>query len=170
MLRSLIAGLLVLVCLARVEAVTLKAGAAKVDIMPPTGLPMYGYGNRTTPSQGILDPLYARVLALEAGEVRLALVTLDLGRVFRKSWIDQLRETTRESSRVSCLLVVASHTHAGPDPQDEFSSKPVPAWETAALDKIAKAIDQAYQQRVPAQLGTGYGMTYIGHNRLPRPI
>jgi len=107
-----------------------------------------------------------RVLALEAGETRIALVTLDLGRVFRKSWIDQLRETVRKTSKVSYVLVNASHTHSGPALQDDCSTKPVPAWETSALDKITKAIDEAYQRLVPVQLGTGYGTSYIGHNRL----
>ena len=60
----------------------LKAGVAKVDITPPTGVLMWGYFDRLTPSKATLDPLYARVLVLEAGETRLALVALDLGRAF----------------------------------------------------------------------------------------
>jgi len=163
---GLLIGWLALGCLAPIPAATLKGGVAKVDITPATGLLMYGYAGRTSPSQSLLDPLYARVLALEAGETRLALVTLDLGRVFRKSSIDHLREAVRKSARVSYVLIVASHTHSGPAILDECSGKPVPAWETAALDKIAKAIDEAYQRLVPLQLGTGYGAAYIGHNRL----
>ncbi|MGD0923539.1 MAG: hypothetical protein ABSA70_17520, partial [Terriglobia bacterium] len=58
----------------------LKAGVAKVEITPPTGLRMYGFSNRKGGATGILDPLMARVLVLEAGEKRLALVVLDLGR------------------------------------------------------------------------------------------
>ena len=163
---SLLTVSLALVCLAPVQSAPLKAGVARVEITPQVGLPMYGYRSRKDTSQGVLDPLYARVLALEAGETRLALVTLDLGRVFRKSWIDQLREAVRKSSRVSYVLLVASHTHSGPALQDECSSSPVPTWETAALEKIVKAIDGAYQQLVPVRLGTGYGTAYIGHNRL----
>jgi len=64
---------------------TLKAGAARVEVTPPTGLSMYGYGNRKGTSTGILDPLMARVLVLEVGEKRLALVVLDLGRVLASS-------------------------------------------------------------------------------------
>lgn len=170
MFKSIALGLLIVwfapIALAPIPAATLKGGVAKVEITPGFGLAMYGYANRTNPSQGLLDPLYARVLALEAGETRIALVTLDLGRVFRKTRIDQLRETVRKSSKVSYVLVNASHTHSGPALQDDCSTKPVPAWETSALDKIAKAIDEAYQRLVPVQLGTGYGTAYIGHNRL----
>src|SRR5262249_56073327 len=73
-----------------VQAATLKGGVARVEITPQTGLPMYGYRNRTSPSQGVLDPLYARVLALEVGETRLAIVTLDLGEIFANHWLDPL--------------------------------------------------------------------------------
>jgi Neutral/alkaline non-lysosomal ceramidase, N-terminal len=170
MLKSMALGLLMVwlapVALAPIPTAALRGGVAKVEITPGLGLAMYGYSNRTNPSKGLLDPLYARVLALEAGEARLALVTLDLGRVFRKSWIEQLRETVRKSSNVSYVLLVASHTHSGPALQDDCSPKPSPTWETESLGKIAKAIDEAYQRLVPVQLGTGYGTAYIGHNRL----
>ena len=89
MVKSMALGLLMMwlmpVALAPTPTSALKGGVAKVEITPGFGLAMYGYSNRTKPSEGLLDPLYARVLALEAGEARLALVTLDLGRVFRKS-------------------------------------------------------------------------------------
>ncbi len=61
---------------------SLRGGVAEVDITPPVGLPMWGYAARSAPSRGILDALFARVLVLEVGEQRLALVTLDLGRPF----------------------------------------------------------------------------------------
>src|SRR5499427_625417 len=136
---GLLIGGLALVSRTPGDTATLKGGVARVEITPPAGLPMYGYRNRTSPSQGVLDPLYARVLALEAGETRLAIVTLDLGEIFANHWLDRLRETVRKSSRVSYVLVVASHTHSGPAPQGDCPSRQVPAWETAALDNIAKA-------------------------------
>jgi len=143
----------------------LKAGVAKVDITPPTGVLMWGYFDRLTPSKATLDPLYARVLVLEAGETRLALVALDLGRAFGPASLARLREAARKSSGISYLLVVASHTHAGPVIQDEYPSGQVPAWETADLDKIEAAIDEAHQRAVEARLGAGHGVAYIGYNR-----
>src|SRR5262249_56698013 len=62
-------------------AAELKAGAAKVDITPPTGHPMWGYSARKdAPSDGVRDKLHARALVLEVEKQRLALVSLDLGR------------------------------------------------------------------------------------------
>jgi len=143
----------------------LKAGVAEVDITPPVGLPMYGYAARPGPSRGTLDPLYARVLVLQCEEKRLALVTLDLGRPFGAASLEWLRAAVRKSSNISFLLVVASHTHSGPVLKDEYPTEGTPAWEIAALEKIAKAIDEAQQHSLPARVGTGYGVAYIGHNR-----
>jgi hypothetical protein len=102
---------------------------------------------------------------LESGERRLALVTLDLGRPFGRASLEWLRAAVRRSSNISCLLVVASHTHSGPIVKDEYPAEGTPAWEIAALEKIAKAIDDAQHHSLPARVGTGYGVADIGHNR-----
>ncbi len=60
----------------------LLAGSASVDITPPIGGRMYGYGARGTDvSEGVHDSLYAKALVLENGEGRLAIVALDWGTV-----------------------------------------------------------------------------------------
>ncbi|PYV89074.1 MAG: hypothetical protein DMG05_14445 [Acidobacteria bacterium] len=132
-------GLLALLISSPVLGAPLKAGVAKADITPPQGVLMWGYANRKSPAKGTLDPLYARVLALDAGEKRLVLVALDLGRTFGPASLERLRQTARKSNGVTYVLVAASHTHSGPVMQDEYA-KGVPAWETAALEKIGKAI------------------------------
>jgi hypothetical protein len=142
-----------------------KAGVAKVDITPPPGLPMYGYFDRTQLSTGTLDPLYARVLVLEVEGKRLALVTLDLGRVFGPPSLSGLREELAKTNGISFLLITASHTHAGPNIIDEYPSNRAPAWETACLGKIARAVGEACEHLTEARLGTGYGRAYIGYNR-----
>ena len=76
-------GLLLVIAVVPVSAATFKAGVAQADITPAPGLPMYGYFERIKNHQlasGTLDPLYARVLVMETGDKRVALVTLDLGR------------------------------------------------------------------------------------------
>src|ERR1035438_3453050 len=115
----------------------LRAGVARVSVTPPAGEQMWGYEDRHQPAAGTLDPLYARVLVLEAGPEsaprRLALVTLDLGRSFGPGSLARLREAARRSSGISCLLVAASHTHSAPVIRDEYRDAP-PPWEQAALD------------------------------------
>jgi hypothetical protein len=69
------------------------------------------------------------------------------------------------SQDVSLVIVAASHTHSGPVIQDEYPNG-TPAWEQAALENIAKAIAQARSHLTDVQVGTGYGVVSIGHNRL----
>lgn len=142
----------------------LRAGTAKADITPPGGELMWGYEDRLKPATGTLDPLYARVLVLEVGEKRLALVTLDLGRSFGATSLGQLREAARQGG-ISCLLTAASHTHSAPVIQDEYKDGP-PAWERLALEKIERAMQQAVSGLKEARIGTATGVVYIGHNRL----
>jgi len=146
------------------QGAVMKAGVAKVDITPPAGVQMWGYFDRLAGAQGTLDPLYARVLVLEVGEKRLALVDLDYGRTFGPPAIERLRASARQSSGISYVLVQATHTHAGPVIMDEYASS-APAWESAAIEKIGKAIDDAHARAVEVRLGIGYGETYIGYNR-----
>jgi neutral ceramidase len=142
---------------------TLRAGLAKVDITPPRGVSMWGYSDRKGPAMGLLDPLYARILVLEAGSHSLALVTVDYGRSFGPASLAWLRQATRDY--VSLIIVAASHTHSGPVIQDEYPNG-TPAWERSALENIAKAIAQARSHLTEVRVGTGYGVVSIGHNRL----
>ena len=151
-----------------VSAATLRAGVAEVDITPPPGLPMYGYFDRLTKAQlatGTLDPLYARVLVLEAGEKRVALVTLDLGRTFNEAWLERLRKAAKETGHIDQMIVTASHTHSGPNILDEYPEGRLPAWQVEALDKITGAIRQAVLRLEPVRIGTGDGSASIGYNR-----
>ena len=78
-------------------AVELKAGVARVEITPSTFMPMYGYANRKCgPANGTHDPLTAKVLVLEAGDSRMALVTTYLGSLVS----DNLRRDRRIFSRI----------------------------------------------------------------------
>jgi hypothetical protein len=149
-------------------AATLKAAVAKVNITPPVGLPMYGFFERLQEgkvSNGLLDPLYARVLVLGDGQKRLALITLDLGRTFGATTLDRLRRMIQASSGISFMIITASHTHSGPNIVDHPESGPPSAWEQDAINKIAAAVHRAGGQLVDARIGTGYGSAYVAYNR-----
>jgi neutral ceramidase len=143
----------------------LRAAVAKVDITPKTHEVMWGFEDRVEPASSTLDPLYARVLVLEAGGTRLAIVTLDLGRSFGEASLDRLQENVRKSSGISCLLVSASHTHSAPVIKDEYKEG-LPEWERSALDGIAAAISGAAKRLQDVRIGVGTGSVLIGHNRL----
>ena len=92
------------------------------------------------------------------------MVTLDLGRTFGEAAIAQLRERVQRASGISYVFMAASHTHAGPVILDEYAEQP--AWETGALAKIEQAIADASGHLKEASIGAGYGIAYVGHNRL----
>src|SRR6267378_2588901 len=96
---------LTLVSCLRANTEVMKAGVAKVDITPPMGVQMWGYFDRLKGAEGILDPLYARVLVLETGNTRLAYVDLDLGRTFGPASLDHLRKAVKEKSGIDGLIV-----------------------------------------------------------------
>jgi neutral ceramidase len=144
----------------------IKAGVARVDITPPIGMEMWGFGARKAPSDGMIDPLYARVLVLEGSGKRIAIVALDLGRSFGPDSIAVLRNSAAKQDNISLLIAAASHTHSGPMISDHYPDGKAPAWETETLGKIGKAIHDAASHLVDARIGAGYGSVYLGYNRL----
>ena len=145
----------------------LKAGVARVEITPSTLMPMYGYSNRKCgPANGTHDPLFAKVLVLEAGDSRLAIVTTDLGSLVSEN----LRRDVASKLNIPVLLLSASHTHSAPAFLP-FGSAPSSTDEArsylAELErKIFGAIEKASQSMFPARLGIGKGSLQLGYNRL----
>ena len=152
-------------------ATQLEGAVARVAITPPVGENMWGFASRKGPATGTLDPLYGRILVLAAGEKRVAIVTLDLGRSFGPVSLERLESSVRKSSNISYLLVAASHTHSGPIVSDnyDYADGYTPVWEEAALAHIAEAIDSAAKHLAPVRVGMGYGTAYVGYNRLQTP-
>src|SRR4051812_42784072 len=100
-----------LIFAASAAAAEFEAGAAKGDITPPPGYPMWGYASRKDkPAVGTLDLLHARALVLKAGDAKIALVSLDLGRAPTRDSMKRIREELQKDG-FSELFLVASHTH-----------------------------------------------------------
>lgn len=146
------------------NAQSLRAGVSRVDITPPLGVEMWGYFDRSGPANGKLDPLFARVLVLEAGRQSVAVITLDLGRTFGPPQIAWLRDKARRQHGVGEVMLIASHTHSGPTIDDSYEDG-VPEWEQRALEKIADAIGEAVAKLKAARIGAGLGQATLGHNR-----
>ncbi|MBX3436591.1 MAG: neutral/alkaline non-lysosomal ceramidase N-terminal domain-containing protein [Planctomycetaceae bacterium] len=92
-----------------------SVGYAETDITPPPGLPMWGYGARhALPAVGALDPLLARAIVVQAGDEKLAIMSLDLGRGPTAAMMDQIRTGLREAAGIGHVLISGTHTHHGP--------------------------------------------------------
>jgi neutral ceramidase len=148
-------------------AVELKAGVARVEITPSRSMQMYGYANRKCgPSNGTHDPLFAKALVLEAGDSRLAIVTMDLGSMVSEN----LRRDVASKLNIPVLLLSASHDHSAPAflPYGSApSSSPEAAAYLAELEsKVFGAVEEAAKTMFPAKLGMARGSLQLGYNRL----
>ena len=91
----------------------LRVGSSRVDITPPIGSPLAGYGART--SVGIHAPVKVRALVISDGQSKLVLISLEVLAI-----TNELSEAVNKAIRLelpledSPIMLAASHTHSGP--------------------------------------------------------
>jgi hypothetical protein len=152
-------------CLLPVRSAGLEAGAAKVEITPPLGFPMWGYSSRRDkPSDGVLDPLLARTIVLKAGEAKIALVSLDLGRPPTRSSMARIRDALKKDGFTE-LFLVGSHTHHGPVLELNTWPTPEKSYTRELEEKLISLIKKADAARVPARYGMASTETHLNRNR-----
>jgi neutral ceramidase len=153
----------------------LRAGAARVDITPPVGLGLLGWGPEGKHAAGWRQRLYARTLVLEdSGGRRLALVAVDLAHVSRLLVHRIAERTDTLGMGVDRLVVSATHTHSAPGHfhgyagYDDFGSS-VGGYDAKVVeflaDGIAQSVAAAVQRLEPARaawaVDTLWGCTRI---------
>jgi hypothetical protein len=143
-----------------VPAAEIQAGLAKVDITPPIGGGTTGYAS-AQPTDGVHDEVSARVLVLKADDVCVAIVACDLC-IFNSSWLHQ----QMPAIGVDHLLLLNTHTHAGPNlRQEDFPSLDQP-WRKTVEERLLEAIRRAQQNLFAAYFTAGEGYLQLGYNRL----
>jgi hypothetical protein len=141
-----------------------RVGAAKVDITPPLGMELEGYGARVSGASGVHDPLHARALVVEGDDgTAVALVVTDLLQVLPRLQGEVAAEVeARTGIPRERLQLVGTHTHSGPD-----LNRPSAA-EQVIGDRIVEAVELAWQGRREAVAAVGIGrIEGIGANRRP---
>ena len=143
----------------------LKAGCAKVDITPPVGVWLSGYGHRNKPSDGILDKLYAKAMVLDNGQDKIAIVSTDL------LWVpleitNEVRKQVKGQIGIpeNNVLICATHTHFGPKIDritknwpDTADSKIDTSYVRTLSKKINDSIVTAYKNLSEAKVGAVKG-------------
>lgn len=133
---------------------------------------MWGYGARHAAlSTGTLDPLYASAVVIQAGDKKLAIVGLDLGRSPAEKLIQNIRTRIKEKAGIEYSFIAGSHTHHGPvleltDEEGKGKGKFDAAlrYYQELEDGIVAAILEADSKLVPARLATG-AVKLDGFNR-----
>jgi hypothetical protein len=143
-----------------------RAGAAKIDITPPVGYPMWGYGARhDAPSEGLLDPLRARALVLATGKGRIALVSLDLGRAPTRDSTAAIRARVKAAAGIEHVFLVGSHTHHGPVLEMNSWPDPSNSYVAQLEKKLGDVILEAANTLRPARYGIASKEVPYNRNR-----
>jgi neutral ceramidase len=152
----------------------LQAGAARVVITPPLGVPLAGYfmaeGRKET-AREVHDDLYARALVLHDGKSTLAIVTADLIALGDEE-LAMVREEVQRKAGIAPadLMLACTHTHSGPVVHPFPPSEIVPGQADADYFRllprlIASAVAMAAGRLRPARIGAGKGSSSININR-----
>ena len=124
-----------------------KVGWAKENITPEEVSPMAGYRYRSA-FDAVHDSLFCRVFVFKKGEVKAALVTVDL-LIFPPSVITSLKERLKQTAwKFDELYLSASHTHngAGNWAKGAYGLFVSGGYEQAYVDRISKSIISAIHQ------------------------
>ena len=143
-------------------AADFMAGTARLEITPPVGYSMGGYGARKGVSTGVHDSLFVTALVLKTDKEALAFITCDLVTAYSQ----RVESEVQRRFGISNVLISASHTHSGPNTRlTSESPAAMRKWWEQTEDKFIQAVGEANDNLFRARIGAGMGRTYIGHNR-----
>jgi neutral ceramidase len=155
----------------------LLAGFDLVDITPPPGFGLFGYGPEGKRAVGYRTRLQVRALVLEDGDgQRIAFAVVDLGvmsTLVHRRVAQQVFEATDSAIGADRLILSATHTHSGPGHYlsawtlNDFGSGVAgydPEFVDWLTDGIADAVITAYNGRRPAKAAWAID-TVWGHTR-----
>jgi len=156
---------------------SLKGGCAKVNITPPVGVWLSGYGSRDKPSDDVADELYAKALVLGDGRSTIAIVSADL------LWVPlqitaEVRKMVKDKTGIPerNILICATHTHFGPKifaktkiGPDVPDNKVDKSYVQTLTKKMADTVFLAYKKMQEVKIGAVKGrIPEIVYNRRPK--
>ncbi len=175
-----------LLCLgpaATASAADIHFGFSRADITPSEPLRLSGYGNREKPSEGVDEPLFARVMALRCGDGPVhVLVSVDtIG--FPGTLTRQIQEQVEQRHGVSRarLALACTHSHTSPHikleadnafadnlfavPQTDDEREKTIAYTSRTRDRIVAAVGDAISDLSPGRLFAAEGKATFAKNR-----
>lgn len=154
----------------------LRGGCAKVNITPPAGVWLSGYGSRDKPSDDIEDELYAKGLVLDDGNDTVAIISTDL------LWVPleitkQVRAAVKEKVGIDKqnVLICATHTHFGPKIFEKTKIGPEvtdnrvdESYVQTLIKKMADSVFLAHKNMQEVRIGAVKGeIAEVVYNRRP---
>ena len=133
---------------------TFRAGTAIVDITPQT-FPIRTAGNMNlTLADKALDPLHVRAMVLDDGATTAAIAIVDSCMVARET-IDAAKAIVERDTGIPAarMVIASTHTHSAPAAYGCHGNDAEPAYVEFLIPRIAAAIVEAFEGRVPARVG-----------------
>jgi neutral ceramidase len=135
----------------------LRAGAATIDLEPPFPVTVAGYGPMRPTATRAIRPAKARAVILQVGEVKAAVVALDVLLI-----PDAVVKEVRTRSGLADAWVVATHTHSSMGGYDERPLAELAgtgmfraAAKNALVRAAVEALSKASAALAPARLALG---------------
>jgi hypothetical protein len=175
-------GLALLVFLGRVDIASqermFRASAVKVDITPQDSKWLSGYQPRR--SDGVLDSIYHRVVAMDSGDAPFYLISSDLC-LFSPTLYDSVTADLQKQTGIDPKHVLWSvtHTHAAPEvgPSDMYKAllgRSDHEWDREYTARVTKALIDAVraarEKLEPARIAFGTGIAFANINRRAKDV
>ncbi|MEO9005387.1 MAG: neutral/alkaline non-lysosomal ceramidase N-terminal domain-containing protein [Ginsengibacter sp.] len=150
-----------------------RAAVVKEDITPSNSQYLLGYNDRT--SDGILDRIYHRILAIDDGTTQFFIISTDIC-LYSPSEYDKVASRLQKQYGINPLNVwwSVTHTHSAPEVGafglygylgNKITHTVDSVYTAMAEQKLIDGILKARENLVPAQLGVGWGFSQANINR-----
>jgi hypothetical protein len=146
--------LITLIVLAVPARADFRAGAAAVDITPPTfPVIVNGMFEERTATKAV-DPLHARALVLDDGTTRVAIVIVD-SCMMPRELLDKAKALANRSTGIPTeqMLIAATHTHSAPAAMGCLGTRVDPAYPEFLVPQLVRSIELANRNLADAQVG-----------------
>ena len=136
---------------------TLQAGFARVDVTPSMGCGIYGYYIPRS-VEGVLDPLYARCLVLEASGTKVAMISVDAGGV-KRFVLDPIRQEIAKVTGIpaEAIFIHSTHSHTSPYVDPDSEDPLVREYHTLYSRRLLDVAKMANDDLKPARMGFAIG-------------
>ena len=131
-----------------------QAGVSAIDISPQIYPVRVNGSFLERQATELLDPIFARAVALDDGKTRIVLCVVD-SCMMPQDLIDRAKAMAHSFTglQMDRMMVSATHTHSAPSAMACLGSREDPAYVEFLPGKIAEAIEAAVNNLQPAQVG-----------------
>jgi hypothetical protein len=136
----------------------LKAGAAVVDVTPPTFPVLVNGGMLSRTADKVKTKLSARAIVLDDGQERLAIVVVD-SCMMPRPLLDEAKLLAAQRTKIQAdrILIAATHTHTAPSCLACLGTNADPNYVPFLRELLVQAVLAAEANLEPAQVGWAVG-------------